>query len=366
MEALLPYLREAFANPASAHFAGRVAREAVEHGRAQVAASLGAQPSDVVFTSGATESVNLALQGVARAPGPSRKVVTFAAEHKATLDTCEWLASQGTVVEVLPVGRDGVPDLDVAAQRIDEQTALVSVMAVNNETGVISPIRELVELARRVGALVHCDATQALGKLPFSVLESGIDLVSVSSHKVYGPKGIGALIANRSSRLVLQPLIHGGGHERGLRSGTLNTPGIVGFGQACEIATSELDDDVVRVRRLRDSLEAQLTDGIRGAHVIGGTTARVANTLNVRIPGHDAEALLLEMGNIAASTGSACTAASQAPSHVLRAMGLTYEESLECIRFSLGRFSTQDDVDAVATTLFWTLERERSSEAARG
>jgi len=332
----LPFLSDVFANPASEHRAGRHARAAVEAARARIAAALGAQPGDVIFTSGATESINLALKGVVSRGAPRRKIVTFSTEHKAVLDTCAWLVGEGVSVDVLPVDRDGLPDLDVARDRIDNRTMLVSVMAANNETGVINPIQQISSMARQVGALVHCDATQAFGKVPF-VIDAAVDLVSVSSHKIYGPKGIGALIVPAATRAHLEPLIHGGGHERGLRSGTLNTFGIVGFGAACALASSELGSDAARIGALRDALQGRILELVETAEVIGGSAPRLPNTLNVRLPGYDADALLLAMPSVAASTGSACTASSPAPSHVLRAMGLGYREAQECIREGVRR-----------------------------
>jgi cysteine desulfurase len=360
--AMTPFWADLFANAASEHSAGRRVRRAVEDAREQVAVAIGVAPSAVVFTSGSTESVNLALQGVANRSNARPKIVTFATEHKAVLDTCDWLAGRGAIIEVLPVNADGIPDLQVAADRIDAQTTLVSVMAVNNETGVVNPVREISDMARRVGALVHCDATQALGKIAFNIDELGVDMASVSSHKVYGPKGVGALLVGREQRHTLEPLIHGGGHERGLRSGTLNSPGIVGFGQACVIAIEQLLEEGARIARLRDRLEAGIAAVVSDAQVIGAGADRAPNTLNVRLPGRDAEALLLAMPSIAASTGSACTASSPSPSHVLRAMGLGYVAAQECIRLSLGRFTTTEDVDAVVASVARALNRALVSE----
>ena len=355
--AMDPFWADLFANAASEHPAGRRVRRAVEDAREQVAAAMGTVAGAVVFTSGSTESINLAIQGVVNHSPARAKVVTFATEHKAVLDTCEWLARRGTIVEVLPVNADGLPDLHVAADRIDAHTNLVSVMAVNNETGVVSPVREISDLAHRVGALVHCDATQALGKVGVNLDQLGVDMASVSSHKVYGPKGVGALLVRREKRDALEPLLHGGGHERGLRSGTLNSPGIVGFGQACEIAIRQLDEESARVAELRRRLEVGIAGVVPAAQVIGAEATRAPNTLNVRLPGYDAEALLLAMPNIAASTGSACTASSPSPSHVLQAMGLDYGAAQECIRLSLGRFTTAEDVDAVAASLARAVNR---------
>lgn len=360
LESFMPFLTEIVGNAASEHAAGRRVRHAVESARSQVAAAIGATPSTVIFTSGATESINLALKGGAfGSTGQRRKVVTFATEHKAVLDTCAWLRSQGTPVEVVPVTPEGLPDVAAASEAIDEQTALVSVMAANNETGVLGPVAEIVSLSRRVGAVVHCDATQALGKVPFDVEAVGVDFASISSHKIYGPTGVGALFVRRGMDGVLVPLFHGGGHERGLRSGTLNSAAIVGFGAAAALAVSELTGDAVRIRVLRDALEAGITSSWPHAQVMGESAPRLPNTLNIRIPGVDAQAVLFAMPNVAASTGSACTAASPAPSHVLRAMGLDHDEAQECIRFSLGRFSSMEDVHAALNALALATDRVR-------
>jgi cysteine desulfurase len=364
VERFLPFVTEIFGNAASEHVPGRDAREAVEAARSEVAEAIGARPSTIIFTSGATESINLALKGIARGSGGKRKIVTFTTEHKATLDTCAWLESEGVRVERVPADRNGLPDLSAAADAIDDQTVLVSVMAANNETGVISPLREIVALSRRVGALVHCDATQALGKMPFDVEATGVDFASISSHKVYGPKGVGALFVRRVDGVEIVPLIHGGGHERGLRSGTLNTPGIVGFGAAAAIAVTQLAPDSARIDELRRELEAGILCRWPDAEIIGRAAPRLPNTLNVHLPGLDAGAVLLAMPSIAASTGSACTASSPAPSHVLRAMGLDHEEAQECIRFSLGRFTTGEDITAALDALTGAIDLARGLKVA--
>jgi cysteine desulfurase len=354
--AMSPFWGELFANPASEHIAGRRVRQAVDAAREQVADALSTGPSTVVFTSGSTESINLALQGAVNAAPGHASIVTFATEHKAVLDTCAWLSRHGVNVDVLPVGSDGLPDLVEARDAIGRGTTVVSVMLANNETGVLGPVREIAEIARAAGALLHCDATQGLGKVAIDISDLGADLMSVSSHKAYGPKGVGALVVRREARELIEPLIHGGGHEHGLRSGTLNAAGIVGFGAACEIAMRECVDDARMIAGLRERLWRGIMALCPNAVVVGGSAPRVANTLNVRLPGQDATALLLAMPNVAASTGSACTASSPAPSHVLLAMGLGHEASQECIRFSLGRPSTQDDVDVVLASLARSLE----------
>ncbi len=355
LEAMSPFWAAEFANAASEHPAGRRARQAVELARTQVAESVGAAPAGVVFTSGSTESINLAIQGVSNALPGRAEVVTFASEHKAVLDTCAWLSRRGTLVEVLPVLPEGTPEPGVLAGRVRGSTTLVSIMAVNNETGVINPVREVAAIAHAAGALVHCDATQALGKIPLSLEALGVDMLSVSSHKAYGPKGVGALVLRREARDRLQAIIHGGGHERGLRSGTLNVPAIVGFGEACAIAVDELPAAQPRMGRCRDAIESALLRLVHGSTVNGGRAPRVSNTTNVRLPGVDAEHLLLSTPGVAASTGSACSASSPAPSHVLLAMGLDYGEAQECLRISVGRTTTADEIvragERIATTL---------------
>lgn len=361
VEEMLPYFTEAFGNAASGHAVGRAARMAVEAAREELADSVGARPSEVVFLSGATESDNLAIKGLAMAaPTARRRIVTFATEHKAVLDACASLVELGFDVDVLGVSHDGLPDRDALADSLGADTLLVSIMAVNNETGVINPVREVADAAHSVGALVHCDATQALGKIDFDVRASGADLVSLSSHKVYGPQGVGALVIDREVATRLRPLIHGGGHERGLRSGTLNLPGIVGFGAAARIARRRLEEDGRNLTRLRDRLERRLLE-VPGTSINGRGAPRVPGTTNIRFEGADGDATMLAMPWVAVSTGSACSSATLAPSHVLRAMGLGHEAADECLRFSLGRFTTVAEVDEVAAATIEAVERARAA-----
>jgi cysteine desulfurase len=306
---------------------------------------VGARFRDVVFTSGATESNNLAIKGAAAcAPVPRRRVVTVATEHRAVLDPCRSLERGGFEVEYLGVGADGLIDLNRLEMSIDDRTLLVSVMAANNEIGVIQPLAEIGRLAKARGALFHCDAAQAAGVLPIDVRAMSIDLLSISAHKIYGPKGVGALYVGKG--VPMEPLIDGGGHERGLRSGTLNVPGIVGFGKAAEICRQERPEESQRLRILRDRLWAGLC-GDR-VHLNGSIEQRLPHNLNVRIDGVDGETLLKSLATeVAISSGAACATTSAEPSHVLRALGLTDDEARASLRFGLGRFNTQVEVDRV-------------------
>lgn len=342
---LLPFMTARFGNPSSSHAFGLDAHQAVENARVEIAASLDVNPSSVFFTGGATESNNLAIQGLARWDDGRNEIVTFSTEHPAVLETFAALSRAGLTVRIVPVDSDGQPDLDALRQTVGDRTALVSVMAANNETGVIGPVADVASIAHQVGALVHCDATQALGKIPFSPEALDLDAASFSSHKLYGPKGTGALYLRNSVKAHLTPVIYGGGQERGLRSGTINTAGCVGFGFACALAIEEMPVESPRVASLRSRLEAGLEAAWPGAIPVGRLSPRLPNTANVRFPGIDADAFLLANPRIAASTGSACSSASPAPSHVLRSMGLSYEQAQECIRFSLGRFTTEQEVD---------------------
>lgn len=346
LEAMMPFLTEEFGNPASQHPFGRRASDAVQEARSEIATLVGADPQEIVFTSGATESINLALKGVmASAPPERRHLVTAATEHKAILDTAHALERDGARVTILPVDRYGsvlMPDLEAA---LSNDTWLVSLMAANNETGMLGPIREAADRAHEAGALFHSDATQLVGKLPLTVDEVGVDLMSFSSHKLYGPKGIGALYVRREHQSAVAPQLHGGGHERGLRSGTINVPGCIGFGHACKIAATRLGRDAEVVRHLRTYLEDQLLSTVQGTSVNGHPDNRLPNISNVRFPGIDADSLMLGMPDVAVSSGSACTSASPTPSHVLRAMGIGYEAAGECLRFSLGRFTTRGEID---------------------
>ncbi|MEY4635071.1 MAG: hypothetical protein RJA55_869 [Acidobacteriota bacterium] len=360
LEAMLPFFSEQFGNAASRqHAFGWAASDAVERARKQVAALIGAGSKDVIFTSGATEANNLAIKGAAKARRDRDHLVTVATEHKAVLDPMARLAHEGWKVTVLPVDRNGLLDLGELAAVITERTALVSVMAANNEIGVLQPIREAAALAHAKGAWFHTDAVQAVGKVPFDVEALDVDFASITAHKVYGPKGVGALYVRRKGRTVAAIAeIDGGGHERGLRSGTLNVPGIVGFGRAAAIARAEIADEAARTMALRERLRGALAANTEGMTVNGALDARLPGNLNVSFDGVDGEALLVSLDDIAVSSGAACTAAE--PSHVLVALGLSKDRALASLRFGIGRGTTAEDVDYAAAKVADVVTRLRA------
>jgi cysteine desulfurase len=363
VEAMLPFFTETYGNPASKnHRFGWEADEAVKAARAQVAELIGASPREIVFTSGATESNNLALKGAAHAyRADGDHLITTAAEHKAVLDPCKRLEHEGFQVTVLPVDRYGLVDPEQIAAAITDRTILVSVMAANNEIGTLQPIQEIGRLCKKRGVLFHTDAAQAVGKIPLDVEEMGIDLLSISAHKLYGPKGIGALYVRRGSpRVRLEPQIDGGGHEHGLRSGTLPTPLIVGFGRACDIARHEMADEAARLLRLRERLYQGLTRALSDLGLNGHPTQRLPGNLNLSFAGVKGEALLVELKDVAVSTGSACTTANLAPSHVLKAIGLPDDLADASLRFGLGRFTTAEEIDWVIDRVAAAVTRLRS------
>ena len=348
VEAMLPFFSGVFGNPHSqGHAFGRAARDAVEAARAEIAALIGASAREIIFTSGATEANNLAIKGAARFHRAARDhIVTCVTEHKCVLESCASLAARGFTVSVLPVQADGLIDLERLEAAIGPRTVLVSVMAANNEIGVVPPLAAIGRLCRARGVLFHTDAAQALGKIPLDVETMGIDLMSVSAHKLYGPKGIGALYVRRRPRVRLEPLVSGGGQERGLRSGTLPTPLCVGFGAACRIARDEMAAEAERIGALRDHLWRRLSRALPGARLNGAATARLPGNLNISIPAiGDAEALLAALPDIAISTGSACTSAAVEPSYVLRALGIGEAAARTGVRIGLGRFTTRSEVD---------------------
>ncbi len=349
VEAMLPYFSRDFGNPASGlHIYGRRAAQAVEVAREQVAALIDANPHEVVFTSGATESNNLVIFGLTQLASPRRRIVTTAVEHKAVLEPCRALTERGYQVVVLPVERDGTVDLVAAEDAITDDTLLVTVQAANNEIGTIQPLEAIVELARRRGALVHTDAAQAVGKIPFDVRKLGIDFASISGHKLYGPKGIGALYIRTSLRRQLAPLLRGGGQEFNLRSGTPNVPGIVGFGEACRLALASMNEEALRIAALRDFLESQLTVLIPGLRINGNRSNRLPGNSSLTFPNIEADVLILNLPELALSTGSACTSGTLEPSHVLTAIGLSREEADATIRVGLGRFTTKAEIEIAA------------------
>jgi cysteine desulfurase len=351
LDAMMPFLTEHFGNASSRnHPFGWKAAKAVEQAREQVAALIGVRFREVVFTSGATESNNLAIKGVAaRAPGHRRHIVTIATEHRAVLDPCRSLERGGFQVTHLGVRPDGTIDLDQLRDAITDRTLLISAMAANNEIGVLHPLSEIARLARERDAIFHCDAVQAAGALPLNARQLGIDLVSISAHKMYGPKGIGALyVAKTDPSINLEPLIDGGGHERGYRSGTLNVPAIVGFGKAAAICVEAIPAEGQRVEKLRDRLWYGLCDNLDGVQINGSVQHRLPQNLNVRFEAVHGDSLLTALaGDVAVSSGAACATASAEPSHVLRALGLNDDQARASIRFGLHRFNTEEEVDRV-------------------
>jgi cysteine desulfurase len=362
LDAMLPYFTEKFGNAASRnHEFGWKAEEAVENARAQIARLIRATPREIVFTSGATESDNLAIKGVAESYRPKgNHIITQATEHKAVLDSCKRLEKYGYEITVLPVAPDGLIDLDELRRAITPKTILLSIMYANNEIGVIQPIAEVGKIAKEHKILFHVDAVQAVGKIPVDVQRDSIDLLSISAHKLYGPKGIGALYVRRKDpRVEISPTIDGGGHERGMRSGTLNVPGIVGLGKACELCQKEMPEEGPRLARLRDKLKDAITASLDGTGVNGSMTHRLPNNLNLSFSGVEGDALLMGINDVAVSSGSACTSAMIEPSYVLRALGVSDELSHSSIRFGLGRFNTEEEVVYVADRVIETVKRLR-------
>ena len=362
LEAMLPYFREEFGNAASrTHAFGWRAEEGVERAREQIARLINAGAKDIIFTSGATESDNLALKGVAEMyRDKGTHVITQVTEHKAVLDSAKRLEQQGFEVTYLPVDRDGLVDPDDVRKAIKDTTVLVSIMAANNEIGVLQPVCEIGRIAKEGGVLFHSDAAQAAGKVPVDVEAWGADLLSLSAHKMYGPKGVGALyVRRRKPRVRLTPMMDGGGHERGMRSGTLNVPGIVGLGMACEVAAEEMEQEAERIRALRDRLEEGILSHIDEVSRNGHPERRLPGTSNLSFAYVEGESLMMGLSEIALSSGSACTSAILEPSYVLRALGVGDELAHSSLRFSLGRFNTEEEVDYVVQRAQETVERLR-------
>lgn len=351
VQAMLPYFGEVFANPANGlHPLGRQASRAVEAARERVAALIGADAGEIVFTSGATESNHLAILGAAAyAPATRRKVITCAVEHKAVLLPFKRLADQGFEVVILPVDENGCVSLAELDRCLDTRTLLVSIQTANNEIGALQPIGEIAMRARRVGALCHTDAAQAVGRIPCDVRSWDVDLLSMSAHKLYGPKGIGALYVRGGARaLPLRPLLEGGGQERGLRAGTLNVPAIVGFGEACRIAHESLLVELARIQSLRDRFECALLDHLPGLRINARGALRLPNTSSLTIPGIDADALLLNLPEVMMGVGAACASGAIEPSHVLLAIGHSRDEANSTIRAGMGRFNTELEIERAA------------------
>jgi cysteine desulfurase len=347
LEAMMPYFTEKFGNPHSrSHLYGWEAEEGVEKARAQVASIIGADDREVIFTSGATESNNLAIKGVAHFYKDKKNhIVTLVTEHKCVLDTCRHLEQEGFEVTYLPVQQNGLVDLDRLAAAIGAKTVLVSIMGVNNEIGVIQPLAEIGKLCRAKGAFFHTDCAQAVGKIPLDVEAMNIDLMSISGHKIYGPKGIGALYVRRKPRIRLQALITGGGQERGMRSGTLPTPLCVGLGEACAIAEREMSEESRRLQGLRDKFYRRIVAELPDVYLNGDLNSRIPGNLNISFAYVEGESLILGINRLSVSSGSACTSASLEPSYVLRALGVEEELAHTSLRIGFGRFTTEDDVD---------------------
>jgi len=367
VSAMLPYFSEVFGNPHSTHRFGREAETAVERARGQIAELIGAEAREIVFTSGATESNNLAIKGVAHfqreAFGEAGKdhIVTLATEHKCVLETCARLAAEGFAVDVLPVRPDGLVDLDRLAGTLGPRTALVSIMAVNNEIGTIQSLAAIGRLCRERGVLFHTDAAQGVGKIPLDVGAMNIDLLSISGHKIYGPKGVGALYVRRRPRVRLAPLIDGGGQERGFRSGSLPVPLCVGLGETSAIAQREMTEEASRIGQLRTRLLEAVCSRLPQTRLNGEAEQRVAGNLNLTFPGIDAEQLIEVCDMVAVSTGSACSSASIEPSYVLRAIGLDEAAARASVRVGIGRFTTEEEIDFAADALVAAVRRLREA-----
>jgi len=362
VEAMLPYFTHDFGNAASrSHAYGWTAEQAVEKAREQVGALIGASGKEIVWTSGATESNNLAIKGAALFyKDKGNHIITATTEHKAVLDTCKRLEKEGFEVTYLPVAADGRVDPERLRAAMTDKTVVVSIMAANNEIGVINPIEELGAIVKERGAVFHIDAVQAVGKIPFDVNASKADLVSISAHKMYGPKGVGALYVRRKPRVRLVPLIDGGGHERGMRSGTLNVPAIVGFGKAAELCQELMPTEAAKSFALRERLRKGIEARVSDTRINGSMEHRLPGNLNMSFAYIEGEAMLMALKDVAVSSGSACTSASLEPSYVLRALGVEEEMAHTSIRFGLGRFNTEEDVDHVIELVASKVEKLRA------
>jgi len=362
LEEMLPFFTDKFGNAASRnHSFGWAGEEGVETARERIAKLVGATTKEIIFTSGATESDNLAIKGVAemyRQKG--NHIITAVTEHKAVLDTCKRLEKYGYRVTYLPVQKDGLIDLDDLKRAIDDKTILVTIMWANNEIGVLQPVAEIGKICREKGVIFHSDATQAVGKIPVDVNKNNIDVMSISAHKMYGPKGVGALYVRRKNpRVQISPIIDGGGHERGMRSGTLNVPGIVGLGKACALASEDMPQEGVHLAALRDRLKDRIMNRLDEVYINGTMEHRLPGNLNISFAYVEGESLLMGINDIAVSSGSACTSATLEPSYVLKALGTGDDLAHSSIRFGLGRFNTQAEVDYVSDRVVETVQRLR-------
>lgn len=362
LDAMMPFFTNKFGNAASRnHSFGWEAEEAVEKGRKQIADLIGATAKEIVLTSGATESNNLAIKGVAEMYSErGNHIITAATEHKATLDTCKRLEKHGYRVTYMPVQQNGLIDLDALRAAITDKTILISIMYANNEIGVIQPVAEIGKIAKERGVLFHTDGVQAVGKVPVNVIADNVDLMSISGHKLYGPKGVGALYVRRKSpRVQLTAQMDGGGHERGMRSGTLNVPSIVGFGEACELCKKEMSVESVRLRELRDRLKDRLLASLDETYINGTMESRLPHNLNISFAYVEGESLLMGINDVAVSSGSACTSATLEPSYVLKALGAGDDLAHSSIRFGLGRFTTAEEVDYVTEKVIDVVKKLR-------
>jgi cysteine desulfurase len=369
VEAMIPYFTENYGNASSKHHEfGWKAEAAVENARRQIAQLIGAKSQEIVFTSGATESINLALKGIAEAnASEGNHIITASTEHKAVLDTCKRLEKYGFSVTYLPVERTGLINPEDVKRAITGKTILVTIMMANNEIGTIAPIAKIGAICRHAGVFFHTDATQAVGKVPVDVADLNVDLMSFSAHKMYGPKGVGALyVRTTTPKISISSQLDGGGHEGGMRSGTPNVPAIVGFGKAAAVAQTEMTSDMTRVSSLRNALEEGILSQLDNAIVNGNPDTRLPNNTNIVFHGVKADRLIMDMKDIAVSTGSACSSASPEPSHVLRAVGLSDEDVFSSVRFGLGRYTTEEEIDYTINRVVQTVKaiREKSLQPA--
>jgi cysteine desulfurase len=351
IDIMIPIMKDLYANPSSSHSFGKSVKQLIDDARNHVATLINCDQNEIVYTSGSTESINLAIRGIVHSSNNTKnKIVTVSTEHKAVLDTCKKLENQGIEVVYLPVKNDGSINIETFSSAIDEKTMLVIAMHVNNETGIIHDITKFTEITHSKGALFFCDATQSVGKISVDVLKANVDLLCFSGHKFHGPKGVGGLFIKKGLLRKIEPQITGGGQEYGIRSGTLNTAGIIGIGEACRISNSDMTHIESTVRDLRNYLESELLK-IPGSFINGNVQGRIFNTSNVCFPGNDANVVIGRLKNIALSNGSACTSSIVEPSHVLNAMGLTNNQAFSAIRFSLSKYNTKSEIDEVVSAI---------------
>lgn len=363
-EAMAPYFLEKFGNASSTnHSFGREAERAVEHSRRIIAEAIGAEPDEIYFTGGATESINLAILGTAQSYyGKGRHIVSVVTEHSAVIDSLKLLEQKGFEITLLPVDKSGSVDVELVEKSLKDETILVSVMTANNETGSINKVEAIGNICGEKGILFHTDATQAIGKIPFNVSTVPASLASLTGHKIYGPKGVGVLFIRKTSpRIKLVPQTHGGGHENGVRSGTLNVPGIVGLGKAVQLSAELFDEETARIKSLRDRLYSGLQSEVSGIEINGSMDNRLPNNLNVRFKNVRAENIITEIRDIAVSTGAACSSASPKPSRILKALGLSDEQAYSSVRFGVGRFNTEEEIDYAVEKFSKTVKMLRES-----